>query len=124
MTDSGGGSIVNISSIAAMRGGPGKISYAASKWAIRGMTKVAAFELASQNIRVNSVHPGGVDTRMLDDMPGIEAVRETPTAIPMGRLGSTADIANVVLWLASDESAYATGAEFVMDGGHTAVRTA
>src|SRR2546423_15416282 len=99
MMRSGGGSIVNISSVAGLRGGPGKVSYAASKWAVRGMTKVVAAGLASSNIRVNSVHPGGVDTDMLDDIPGADAIRESPTAIPMGRLGSPDDIANRVLWL-------------------------
>lgn len=116
MIENGGGSIINISSVAGLRGGPGLTGYGSSKWAIRGMTKVAATELASYNIRVNSVHPGGVDTDMIDDIPGADEIRRSPAA-PMGRLGTVDDVANVVLWLASDESCYATGAEFVIDGG-------
>jgi 3alpha(or 20beta)-hydroxysteroid dehydrogenase len=120
MMAGGGGSIINISSLAAYRGGPGKVAYASSKWAVRGMTKVAAFELASHGIRVNSVHPGGIDTAMLDALPGIDAIRDAPPAIPMGRFGSPDEVARLVLWLASDESSYSTGSEFVIDGGATA----
>jgi 3alpha(or 20beta)-hydroxysteroid dehydrogenase len=117
MMEAGAGSIVNISSLAAFRGGEGKVAYAASKWAVRGMTKVAASELARHGIRVNSVHPGGVDTPMLDAFPSIDDVRAHGTGIPLGRLASAEDVARMVLWLTSDDASYATGSEFVIDGG-------
>ncbi len=112
-----GGSIVNISSVAGMRGGSGAIAYAASKWAVRGMTKVAASELGRYGIRVNSIHPGAIDTPMLQQVPGIEANRErTVRRIPLGRIADPEDIARVVLFLASDDSSYMSGAELAVDG--------
>lgn len=115
MRDGGGGSIVNISSIGGMRGYPA-FAYGASKWAVRGMTKTAARELAPHGIRVNSVHPGLVDTDMLVDTPPAR-LRELGDATPMGRIGSPDDIAGPVVFLLSDESSYMTGAELVVDGG-------
>jgi 3alpha(or 20beta)-hydroxysteroid dehydrogenase len=122
MVDAGGGSIINISSVAGLRGAPGTIAYAASKWAVRGMTKVAARELAASGVRVNSVHPGLIDTAMLDEVRrwGPDAVDQALERVPAGRFGTAEDVTEVVLWLASDASRYCTGAEFVVDGGMTA----
>jgi len=120
------GSIVNISSTNGLAGYGGSIAYTASKFAIRGMTKNAALEYGAAGIRVNSVHPGGVDTAMTrpDDQDLGGFTEEDQAAVwgmtPIPRIGQPADIANVVLFLASDESAYCTGAEFVVDGGMTA----
>jgi 3alpha(or 20beta)-hydroxysteroid dehydrogenase len=119
---SNGGSIVNISSVAGLVGAIGQVAYGASKWAVRGMTKTAAIELASIGIRVNSVHPGLIDTQMLQTVVDLGVDPETmlkPT-IPQGRFGTADDVANVVLFLASDESAHCTGSEFAVDGGMTA----
>jgi 3alpha(or 20beta)-hydroxysteroid dehydrogenase len=115
------GSIVNISSIAGLQGSAGTISYTASKFAVRGMTKVVAKELAPFGVRVNSVHPGLIDTAMLrqiTDVVGDDAALKS--RVPIGEFATAGDVANVVLFLASDESTYCTGAEFVVDGGMTA----
>jgi 3alpha(or 20beta)-hydroxysteroid dehydrogenase len=117
-----GGSIVNISSVAGMIGSAGAISYTSSKWAVRGMTKTAALELADYNIRVNSVHPGLIDTDMVRKGVGPERAHEITAGIPLGRVGTVAEAAYMVLYLASDESAYCSGSEFVVDGGHVAGR--
>ena len=126
MTRAGGGSIINISSIDGMVGSPGIISYIASKWAVRGMTKAVAMELAPRGIRVNSVHPGHVHT-LLASQPGqdrkpIEEMIEAHTRrfAPMGRTGKPSEIAKLAAFLASDDSSYCTGSEFVADGGFTA----
>jgi len=111
MIAAGGGSIINMSSIQAMRGTPGNHGYVASKWAIRGLTKSAAIELAPNNIRVNSLHPGMIRTPMTAHMP------DDLVAAPLGRIGEPVEVSTFVLFLASDESSFATGAEFVMDGG-------
>ncbi len=111
-----GGSIINISSIAGMRGWPGMIAYGGTKWASRGLTQCAARELAPQRIRVNSIHPGLVDTPMLDDHDP-EALEAFTAAVPFGRKGSVDDVAEMVIYLASDLSSYVTGAEIVIDGG-------
>jgi len=124
MTAGGGGSIVNVSSIEGLGGMPLMIAYAASKFAIRGMTKVAAMELGEKGIRVNSVHPGMIDTDMVRGIFG--AAADTVDLSPVGRLvalkrlGRPEEIANLVVFLASDESSYCTGGEFVADGGATA----
>ena len=114
----GGGSIVNISSLAGLTGSVGLFAYTASKFAVRGMTKAAAMELASAGIRVNSVHPGIIDTPILDPgrAMGID-FEELSRETPRGRIGTPDDVARLVLFLASDESDYCTGAEFVVDGG-------
>jgi 3alpha(or 20beta)-hydroxysteroid dehydrogenase len=118
---SGGGSIVNVSSVNGQFGQAFGLPYCASKFAVRGMTKVAALELGSSGIRVNSIHPGAVDTPMLDaDVNGVDPKSMFPYhKLPAGRIGAPDDIANLALFLASDESAYCTGAEFTADGGQT-----
>ena len=114
------GSIINISSIAGLRGSGGAFAYGASKWAVRGMTKSAAQELSPHGIRVNSIHPGIIETKMVDEFSrkGInESVRER---IPMGHYADASEVANLALFLASDESSYCSGSEFVIDGAMTA----
>jgi 3alpha(or 20beta)-hydroxysteroid dehydrogenase len=118
MRDAGGGSIVNISSAAGLRGDARIHAYVASKWAVRGMTKAAALELARFGVRVNSVHPGLIQTPMsaTEFAPG----RPDPGArVPMGRVGQPEEVAELVCWLASDASAYVTGAEIAIDGAAT-----
>jgi 3alpha(or 20beta)-hydroxysteroid dehydrogenase len=112
------GSIVNISSVAGLMGGPGTVAYSASKWAVRGMTKVVAKEVAPFGVRVNSVHPGIIDTDMMSVLHEIpEAMAAVLERVPMGRVATAEEVAKVVLFLASDDSAYCTGHEFVIDGG-------
>ena len=118
MERSGGGSIVNISSVAGLRGSPGAIAYSATKWALRGMTKAAAIDLAPRKIRVNSVHPGPIDTEMLKVRTS-EQNRHCVQQVPMKRMGTAEEVANLVLFLLSDESGYITGAEVAIDGGAT-----
>lgn len=121
MIDNGAGSIVNISSIAGLRGGRGSIAYGASKWAVRGMTKSAAQELGQHGIRVNSIHPGLIDTAMLQQVPGIDSggLDAFNRRIPLGRVAEADEVAKLALFLASDESSYCSGAEFLIDGGMT-----
>lgn len=119
MRRAGGGSIINISSVQGMVGAPHLLAYTASKFAIRGMTKAAALELGPQNIRVNSIHPGIIRVRkprpgQASDDLDYEALG---AALPLGRAGETRDVAQTALFLASDESAYTTGTEFLVDGG-------
>jgi 3alpha(or 20beta)-hydroxysteroid dehydrogenase len=122
MVGQGSGSIVNISSVAGLTGTRGTIAYTASKFAVRGMTKVAALELAPFGVRVNSVHPGIIDTPMLSQLRDAAGGDESAVSgrIPVGRIADAAEVARLVLYLASDDSAYSTGAEFVVDGGMTA----
>ena len=118
MKAAGGGSIVNISSIEGFTGAAGLSAYSASKFAIRGMTKVAAQELAQFGIRVNSVHPGGVLTRMIVESAGARSDGEAfIKSMPLGRFAEPVEISRLVAYLASDESSYSTGSEFVADGG-------
>lgn len=116
MQRTGTGAIVNMSSTVALRSAPNAIAYTASKWAVRGMTKAAALELAPSNIRVNSVHPGPIDTHMLDVRTREENLRRVQQ-VPMKRLGTKEEIAGLVLFLLSDASLYMTGSEVAMDGG-------
>jgi 3alpha(or 20beta)-hydroxysteroid dehydrogenase len=109
------GSIINISSIAGMGGARGRIPYQASKWAIRGMTRTAAVELADCRVRANAIVPGWVDTHMAT-LAGTP-VEEIAASIPLGRLADPAEISSLVSFLASDASAYITGADLVIDGG-------
>ena len=113
------GSIVNISSIAGLRGTAGSIAYTASKFAVRGMTKVAALELAAAGIRCNSIHPGIIDTPMFQEISDMGVGDVLKQKIPIGRVAEADDVAKLALFLASDESAYCTGAEFTVDGGLT-----
>ena len=110
MQQSGGGSIVNISSVAGLRGSPGAIAYSATKRALRGMTKAAAIDLAPRKIRVNSVHPGPIGTEMLK-VRTPEQNQQRLQLVPMKRMGTTEEVASLVLFLLSDESGYITGAE-------------
>ncbi|MDX8029354.1 glucose 1-dehydrogenase [Lentzea sp. BCCO 10_0856] len=121
MTRAGGGSIVNVSSVEGLAGMPYLVAYTASKFAIRGMTKVAALELGQHGIRVNSVHPGAIDTPMVSETLG-RPIDISPIGkkVALRRVGQPEDVANVVLFLASDDSAYCTGAEIAVDGGATA----
>jgi len=115
-----GGSIVNISSVAGLEGVFGSLSYSATKWAVRGMTKVAAKELGRHGIRVNSVHPGIIVTEMTAHFPEMhdeDRRRRTERATPLQRLGVPEDIAEMVFFLGSDASSYCTGQEFTVDGG-------
>ena len=120
MIRQGSGSMINISSVAGLRGSGGAFAYGASKWAVRGMTKSAAQELSPYGVRVNSIHPGIIETAMVDEFSrkGInERVRQQ---IPMGHYAEVFEVANLALFLASDESRYCSGSEFVVDGGLTA----
>ena len=119
MKNQNSGSIVNISSVAGLQGVGFQFSYSVSKWAVRGMTKSAAHELARHNIRVNSVHPGLINTAMLDQFED-EGFNSAAVQVPMGRTASAKEVAELVLWLASNESSYCTGSEFVVDGGISA----
>lgn len=111
------GSIVNISSIAGIVGSNNNSAYTASKFAVRGLTKSAAVEFAPHNIRVNSVHPGTIRTPMTEQEDVRDLVKEMEKTIPMKRIAEPIEITNLVLYLASDESSYSTGTEFVADGG-------
>jgi 3alpha(or 20beta)-hydroxysteroid dehydrogenase len=117
MRDAGGGSIVNISSVAGLRGAPNTAAYTASKHAVRGATKVAALEFSPHRIRVNSVHPGLIDTDMVREKLEPAFMDGLAAAIPQQRFGTSRDVASMVLFVASDEAAYSTGCEFVCDGG-------
>ena len=122
MTGRKTGSIINISSVAGLDGTPGFLAYGASKWAVRGMTRGVAKELAPFGVRVNSIHPGIIDTPMLQtfDAAG-EGVREmVRTRIPLGYEAEPIHVARLALYLASDDSAYSTGSEFKVDGGWSA----
>ncbi|MBO0881620.1 MAG: glucose 1-dehydrogenase [Mycobacterium sp.] len=113
MIAAGGGSIINISSVEGLRGSPGLYGYIASKFGVRGLAKAAALELAPHNIRVNSIHPGLIRTPMTGGIP------EDILQIPLGRGAEPVEVSACVIYLASDESSYSTGAEFVVDGGLT-----
>jgi 3alpha(or 20beta)-hydroxysteroid dehydrogenase len=120
MVSRGGGSIVNIASFAGIRGLYGHGSYGMSKWALRGLTQTAAIELGYQGIRVNAVLPGSIDTAML---PVAREEFETRFSdVPLGRVGTAEEVADAVLFLASDESSYLTGSELNVDGGIAAGR--
>lgn len=123
MTRAGGGSIVNISSTNGLGGFPNTVSYTATKWAVRGMTKTVAMELGPLGIRVNSIHPGGIDTDMIRPSGGVEGLPSADELnsrfgdLPLRRVGQPIEIARLALFLASDEASYSTGSEFVADGG-------
>ena len=111
MIAAGGGSIINVSSIEGLRGAAYVHSYVASKWGLRGLTKSSALELASSNIRVNSIHPGFIRTPITEHLP------EDMVTAPLGRPGTPDEVATFVVFLASDESSFSTGSEYVVDGG-------
>ncbi|PCJ37906.1 MAG: 3-alpha-hydroxysteroid dehydrogenase [Cellvibrionales bacterium] len=121
MKEAGGGSIINISSIDGLIGMVGGSAYCASKFAVRGMTKVAAMELGPDNIRVNSIHPGGIHTPMITQT-GMDdaAMNNIFGKVPLGRVGQPEEMATLAAYLASDDSSYSTGSEFIADGGLTA----
>lgn len=116
LKQAGGGAIVNISSTAAFEGMTGTVAYTASKWAVRGMTKTVAMEVGRDNIRVNSVHPGGMNTPMVQAPDGsVETQYYKHLALP--RIGEPEEVARMVRFIASDECSYTTGSEFIIDGG-------
>lgn len=119
MAERGGGSIINISSVGGLRGFGGEFAYCTSKWAVRGMTKCAAIDLAPLGIRVNSVHPGPIDTPMVDNVSSDDRDAWAQT-VPLARFGMPEEVAEVVAFLASDKARYITGAEFAVDGGMAA----
>ncbi len=121
MRKAGGGSIVNVSSIFGMIGSPSSTAYHAAKGAVRVFTKAAAIQYAKDRIRVNSVHPGYVDTPMTHQyFTDADLVARRTESVPMKRFGTVEEIAYGILYLASDEASYVTGAELVIDGGATA----
>jgi 3(or 17)beta-hydroxysteroid dehydrogenase len=127
MKQSGGGSIVNISSVLGLRGAPYSMAYCASKGAVRLLTKHVALHCAQMkyNIRCNSVHPGYIDTpmvapRLAQNVGNLSGRQWLEELHPLGRLGQADEVANMILFLLSDESSFSTGSEFVCDGGLTA----
>lgn len=121
MREQGAGAIVNISSINGLRGQTGTSIYDASKWGVRGLTKSLSLELGPLGIRVNSVHPGAIDTPMLNPNQNMDlAAYASKRGIALGRVGRPADVAHTSLFLASDEACYISGAEVAVDGAWTA----
>jgi cyclopentanol dehydrogenase len=122
MRRAGGGSIINISSVAGLVGSTyGSPAYIASKGAVRLFTKATAIQQAKDNIRCNSIHPGPIETAMIQEtLDDSDFLQERLKRIPLGRIGKVDDVAYGVLYLASDESSYVTGSELVIDGGSTA----
>jgi 3alpha(or 20beta)-hydroxysteroid dehydrogenase len=121
MRAAGGGSIINTSSVAGLAGTPHAFAYSASKWAVRGMTRAAAMDLGPDGIRVNSIHPGTIDTPMIHNPTpeGAAARQAYADRVPLRRVGEPDDVAQLMVFLASDESSYCTGAEYLVDGGDT-----
>lgn len=120
MIERGKGAIINISSVDGMKGSNGVAAYSSSKWGLRGLTRVAALELGHKGIRVNSVHPGGVNTAMTN--PGgapRDMVDRAYANIPLQRIGAPEEVARVTVFLASDDASYMAGSEVVVDGGMT-----
>lgn len=123
MIKAGGGSIVNISSISgivAIYGTP-NVAYAASKFAVRGITKQVAIEFGGDNVRANSVHPGYIRTPMMTAALNEEQIKIASASVPIKRVGEVEDVSNLVVFLASDESRFVTGSEYIIDGGLTAL---
>ena len=123
MEAAGGGSIVNVSSTEGLEGKNGVGAYAATKWGLRGFSKVAAYELGPRGIRVNTIHPGPVNTKIANPMDApAEMMNPLFTYYPLQRLGEPDEIAKLNLFLASDDSSFITGAEISIDGGSSAGR--
>jgi 3alpha(or 20beta)-hydroxysteroid dehydrogenase len=122
IVESGGGAITIVSSVNGLQGSAGSAAYTSSKFAVRGLAKVAALELGRDNVRVNSVHPGAIDTFMIspDAFGGRDPRPRLADSVPAGRVGTPEDVAELICWLSSDAASYCTGAEFVIDGGMTA----
>ena len=127
MIKRGSGSVINMSSIAGLQGSPNVAPYITSKHAIVGLTRAAAIEAAPANVRVNSVHPSPINTRMMRSLeegfsPGkaAEIQKQLAASIPLARYGESIDVANLVLFLASDDSAFITGGQYPVDGGMAA----
>lgn len=120
MRSRGGGAIINIGSLAALRGWPGLAGYGISKWALRGLSHYAARDLATGNIRVNLVLPGSVSVMMVKGAEAAADKAALASEIPLGRLATAEDVAQTVLFLASDAARYLTGTEITIDGGTTA----
>jgi len=118
----GGGSIVNVSSVNGFVGAGGIAGYTSSKFGLRGLTRTGALEVARAGIRVNSIHPGPIDTPMIqpEAWRGYDPRPRLADQLPAGRVGAPDDVANLVTWLLSDESSFCTGSEFVIDGGYLA----
>lgn len=124
MSEAGSGSIINVSSIEGLAAMPHVVAYTATKFAVRGMTKAAALELGERGIRVNSVHPGMIDTDMLREFTGHDAdLSPVGRKLALRRLGEPEEIADLMVFLGSGDSSYCTGAEFVADGGATAAHS-
>ena len=119
MKRAGSGSIINVSSIDGLHSAAGLSAYSSTKWAVRGLTKNAAIELGQYGIRVNSVHPGGMYTAMGgSEFASVEDLNEsTYSRFPIPRVGMPEEVAQLILFLATDEASYSTGSEFVADGG-------
>jgi NAD(P)-dependent dehydrogenase (short-subunit alcohol dehydrogenase family) len=124
MAAQGGGAIINTSSVAGLMGSPGLSAYVASKHAVIGLTRTAAIECGPKNIRVNSVNPGPIESRMMRSIEGMASPGAPKAAhdqfaqrIPLGRYGACDEVASMVAYLASDEAKYLTGGVFVVDGG-------
>ncbi len=114
MKKAGGGAIVNIGSVGALQGFPMMSGYMASKWAVHGLTKTVALELGKHGIRLNAVHPGQIDTPMTSN------VTFETDHVALGRMGQAGEIADIILFLASDDARFVTGAEITGDGGQSA----
>jgi 3alpha(or 20beta)-hydroxysteroid dehydrogenase len=117
----GGGSIINVSSVDGMKGSNAVSAYSASKWGMRGLTKVAAMELGPRGVRVNSIHPGGIQTPMTTRVgqtpEAADATRKFYKGMPLGRVGQPEEVARLSAFLASDDASYMCGAEITVDGG-------
>jgi NAD(P)-dependent dehydrogenase (short-subunit alcohol dehydrogenase family) len=118
MEQAGGGSIINIGSMASIHNAGGFNAYTASKGAVEALTRSAAAELGPKKIRVNSVHPGGIATKMLTDTLSDEEIKAWESTIPLRRAGQPEEVAKLALFLASDDASYITGAEHIIDGGN------